>query len=446
MPPPLSDDAPPMATPLMPDPTSGRRPGVLENSALNLGGLVAASGLGALSGLITARTLGEEAVGILAVVFGLIEFGRGLTNFTHTPSILEVHRGTDEGAVFGTSLLLKLVGAFLFVALAAAAAPALGAVFHVPPLAIVLTSVLLVVGAYQEVGTARFEAANQMLTRNLLVALGPFVGLSAVVVFVLLGRYDIYTAIATSLIGTAAMSLGFLALWRRPRFRFHRPTAGYLLRYGGKLVLSSFLTMVLLWTDTLMISALLGNADAGVYNVVFQLTFVMVTASVAIGVALLPAMSELASRGHDTGVAYQRGTLLALLLATLIALVYVALGRFILALYGAAFVAGYVPLVVLTVFGVAAALLVPAQSMLTVHGRASLLLLLSLAQASVNIPLNYYFIGRMGILGASIATTLVFVLGLLATWWLVRRTTGAWPLSRATLREGWEKARARLRG
>lgn len=441
---PLSDDAPPMATPLVPDATAGRKPGILENSALNLAGLVAASALGALSGLITARTLGEEAVGILAVVFGLVEFGRGLTNFTHTPSILEVHRTGNEGAVFGTSLWLKLIGAFLFVCVAAAAAPSLAGIFRVPALAIVLTSTLLIIGAYQEVGTARFEAANEMLVRNVLVAIGPIVGLAAVVLYVVAGRYNIYTAVTTSLLGTAAMSAAFMARWRPRDLRWDGRVARYLTTYGGKLVLSSFLTQVLLWTDTLMISALLGNASAGVYNVVFQLTFVMVTASVAIGVALLPALSELASRGADTTFAYQRGTLLALGLSLAIGSLYVLLGPLLLSLYGPAFVDGYLPLVVLTVFGTAAALVVPAQSMLTVHGRATALMLLSLVQAVINVPLNFLLIGRYGILGASVATTSVFLVGLLATWWLVHRSVGAWPLSVAAVREAWHKARERL--
>lgn len=425
----------------MPEP---RKPGVLENSALNLGGLIAASALGAISGLLTARVLKEEAVGILAVVFGLVEFGRGLTNFTHNPSILEVHRGRDEGAVFGTSLVLKLIGAFLFVAIAILAAPALGAFFHVPPLAIVLASTLLIIGSYQEIGTARYEAANRMLARNLLVGLGPFIGLLAVVVFILAGRYSIYTAVATSLIGTAAMSFAFYYHWKKPRFSWSASTARYFVSYGGKLVLSSFLTQVLLWTDTLLISALLGNAAAGVYNVVFQLTFVMVTASIGIGIALLPALSELAARGADTKAAYQRGTLLALGLSLIIVLAYAIAGRFLLGLYGPAFLAGYLPLLVLTIFGTAAALAVPAQIMLTVHGHATQLMYLSLAQVIVNVPLNFILIQQMGILGASLATTSVFVLGLALTWGLVWRTTGIWPFSRAAVVEAWEKARARI--
>lgn len=424
---------------MVPTPTDGRPGrgrGVLENSAINLMGLVAGSLFGVASGWITARVLGPAGVGVLAVVFGLIEFGRGLTNFTHNPSILEVHRGRDPGAVWGTSLVLKFVGALVFVALVASLSPLLAETFRVPAVAIILTSFLLVVGAFQEVGTARWEAENRMVQRNLLVASGPFVGFLAVLAFVAAGRYDVYAAVLTSIIGTTAMSLGFLSVWPDARaMRYDGAVASYLIRYGSRLVAATFLTQALLWTDTLMVSGILGNASAGVYNVVFQITFVMVTASTAVGVALLPAMSELRGRGEDTSLAYHRGTLLALGLSLLLAAVLAPAGPLILRLYGPGFEGGYPALLVLLLFGVTAASSVPAQSMMMVHDRAGTLTLLSFAMAAVNIPVNYLLIGKLGILGASIATTVVFALGMLATWTIVHRTTGAWPLSRSTFAE-----------
>lgn len=448
MPPPLADDSPPFGGGLTPDAGATGRPagpGILENSALNIGGLMAANALGLVSGIITARLLGPPGVGTLAVVFGIIEFGRGLTNFTHNPSILEVHRGRSEGAVFGTSLVLKYTGAFICVALAYLVADALAPIFHVPPWAVVLTSTLLVVGAFQEIGTARYEAANKMLQRNVLVTVGPFVGLLAVLGFVLVGKYNVYTAILTSIIGTAAMSLAFYVHWRDRDFRWDGPIAYYLVTYGGRLVLATFLTQALLWTDTLMVSYLLGVAEAGVYHIVFQMTYIMVTVSVAIGVAVLPAMSELAGRGADTSAAYHRGTLLAFVITAVIGLFFIVAGAPILRyVYGPEYLAGYPSLLILVIFGLAGSLLVPAASMLTVHGCAGTLTLLSLAQALVNIPVCYVLTKSLGILGASLATTTIFVLGLLATWWLAHRVTGAWPISRAAIGEAWAKVRARL--
>lgn len=421
-------------------------PSVMGNSAINIAGLILVNGISALAGLITARVLGSEAVGILAVAFGLVEFGRSLSNFTHNPSILEYHRKPDAGTVFGTSLALKVSGSTLFILLAALLDPHVVAAFAIPPWALTLTSAVIVLGSFNEIGTARLEAEHKMVLRNLLLVVGPGVGILAVFAFILTGTFNIYTAIATSLIGTAAMSIAFAVYWPRPwTFRFDKAVARYLVGYGSRIVAVGILAQALIWTDTLMISYLLGNDSAGVYNIVFQLTFVMVVASVSIGTALLPAMSRLAGRGESTALAYQRATLLSLVLCLVVAVVYLAAGRLFLALYGPDFTEGYVPLLILTVFGLAGALAVPASSVLMVHNRAGTLTLISLFQALLNVPINWFLIHAMGITGAAIATTTVFVLGTLLSWWFVHRATGAWPLSRAVLMEMRALVLSRLR-
>jgi PST family polysaccharide transporter len=420
-------------------------PSIMENSAVNVAGLLLANGLSALGGLVTANLLGAQNVGILAVAFGLVEFGRSLSSFTHNPSILEYHRNPDPGTVFGTSLLLKVIGSTLFVALAATLDAPLSALFDLPRHALTLTSFVILLGSFSEIGTARLEAEHKVVRRNLILALGPAVGLLAVGVYILAGKYDLYAAIVTSLVGTGVMAIAFALTWPRPwGFRFDPKVARYLVGYGSRIVVTGVLAQVLIWTDTLMISYLRGNEDVGVYNVAFQLTFVMVVASVSVGTALLPAMSQLAGRGESTALAYQRGTLLSLGLGLLLGLLYVVAGPLLLRLYGAEFVGGYVPLLVLTVFGLAGALAVPAASALTVHGRAGTLTLISLAQAILNVPLNYVLINALGVTGAALATTTVFVGGTLVTWYFVKRITGAWPLSREVFREARVLVRAKV--
>ena len=418
---------------------------VLANSTLNVAGLVLANGLGALSGLITARVLHAEGVGILAIAFGLAEFGRGLSNFTHNPSILEYHRGADRDRLFGTSLSLKLLGVALFVGVVALLAPWLATQLPVPAWAILLASVGLGLGVVSEIGTARFEAEGRYGLRNAILVLGPGVALLLTAALALVGQLTIATAIVASLVGTLSLSIGFAIAWRGPiRVRWDKPIARYLTTYGARLVGATFLASVLIWTDTLIIAHILGSRAAGLYTIAFNLTFLMVTASVAIGVALLPALSRLAGRGEDTSMGYQRGTLIALGLAAGLAVVYVVLGRFFLGFYGAEYVEAYPALVILTVFGLAGAMAVPAGAMLQVHDRAGTLTLVSLAQAVVNIPLNYALISRYGITGAAVATTTVFVAGTLALWIIVKRETGAWPLSRNVIREATAIARSKL--
>lgn len=435
----------PTAGDVAPPPDAGG-PSIFTNSAANLAGLIAANGMSALSGLITANWLGPAGVGILAVIFGLTEFGRSLSNFTHNPSIIELHRGKSVATVFGTSLALKFVGTALFVASAIVAAPYLAVVFGIPADAFLLASVILLVGSFYEIGSARMEAEDRYVLRNILLALGPAAGLVAVLTFIALDRYTVHTAVISTMIAVATMSTAFLFAWKGPwKLRWDARTASYLTRYGLILVASTFVTQALIWTDTLMLGALRGAEAAGIYNVVFQLTFVMVTGSVAIGVALVPAMARLAGRGESTALAYQRGTLLSLVIAIPVAIVYLVGGPWLLLLYGAEFVDGHVPLVILTLFGIAGALFVPASSALMVHGKASWLTVLGLVQAIVNLGVNYVLINAFGMVGAAIATTSIFIVGTLAAWVMVHRITGAKPLSRHVAREGRDFLKLQLR-
>lgn len=411
-------------------------PGIVANSAVNIMGRVFGNGLSALSSLITARVLGPASYGIVVVAFGLVELGRGLSNFTHNPSIIEAHRGTAPARVFGTSLALKLTGATLFFLVLLAASPWLGETFHVPPWAIVLASCVLVVGTFFEVGAARLESENRMLVSNLLLGLGPVVGLLGTLLLWWLGLLTPLASIGLTVAATATMSAAFMFAWNGPiRFHYDKRVAAYLVAYGSRLAITSFLTQALIWTDTLLVSYLLGNAATGVYQVAFNLTFVMVTLSVSIGVALVPAMSRLAGSGGNTALTYQRGTLLALVLSVGLALVYVAIGYPFLLLYGAEYVSAYPALLILTLFGVAGALGVPAASLLTVHGHANWLMVLGVAQLAINIVLNVVFIKLWGITGAAAATTLVFLFGTTVSWMLVRRALGVWPLSREAIQE-----------
>lgn len=416
--------------------TPDEGPGIVANSAVNIAGRVVGGGLSALSGFITAYALGPTVSGTLAVIFGVVELGRGFSNFTHNPSIMEVHRGKDPNTVFGTSLGLKLGGAGLLLLTLAIFGPWLGDVFDVPYPALLLASLVLMAGTFFEVGAARLESENRMVLSNLLLASGPIVGLGLVLAFWAAGRLDVYTSILATLVANVTMSIGFALTWKGPfRFRFERTEAWYLLHYGSRLVAATFLTTALIWTDTLLLSYLKGNHDTGVYQAAFNMTFVMVTLSVSIGVALVPSLSRLAGRGDSTVLAYQRGTVLALVLSVALALAYVLLGKWMLSLLRYDFVEGYPALVILTIFGIAGALAVPAASILTVHGHANWLMFLSLGQLVVNIPLNILLISYWGFVGAATATTIVFATGTICSWLLVKRAIGAWPLSREVFLE-----------
>lgn len=420
-------------------------PGVFQNSIINVVGLVAIHGIGALAGLVSAKVLGPFYVGVLAVAFGIGEFGRAISACTHIPSIVQYHAGKPAGVVFGSSLAVKVLLGGLFLGLVVAALPLLSSTFSIPSLLMVMATSVLVFGSIFEVGAARLEAENKMVRSNLVLASGSIVMITGISALALLGELTIYTSAATTITANLVMSvLAFRFARPSGRLAVDRRLAVEMTKQGLRIVSASLLTQGLLWTDTLLVSYLLGNEQAGIYNIVFIMTYAMVLASSAMGVALVPALSRLAASGQDTSTGYHRGTIIALAMSGAMAVLYVLSGKLLLGLYGDPYVAGYPALIVLTVFGVAAALTVPAATMLTIHGRAGLLSILSLAQLVVNVPLNYYMIQHYGILGASIATTAVFCMGTILSWSAVRITLGAWPMSLAAIREARAFALAQL--
>jgi O-antigen/teichoic acid export membrane protein len=418
---------------------SKRKPGVLRNTALNMGGQVALVLMGAVGSLVNARALGPELLGVLGVTFILADFGRPLTSFTHVPSIMEVHRGQEPDVVFATSLAIKLCLSALFSVVVWLAAPMLAETFHLPPDTVLLASGIVIVSSFYEVGAARLESENRMARSNLILAAGTSVGVVALVAFYVLGMLTVYTSIAAVVLANLAMSVGSILFVRWPfHARFDRKLGLAMARYGSRILVTALVAQALLQAETLLISHFVNNHDAGVFTVVFGLALLMVTSAQAVGVAVTPELSKQESAGVDTTPAYQRATLISLVVSCALAAGLILLGRWILGIYGAGYEEGYLPLVVLTVFGTCGALAVPAAAMLNVHGHAGTQMRIGLTLVLLNLVLSLALIQRFGLVGAAWALASVFALGMVASWVMVRRLTGAMPFGGAAFqRTGW---------
>ena len=338
--------------------------------------------------------------------------------------------------MFATSLVIKLVLSTIFSVVILALSPLLVAEFHLPPMTVLMASGVVLVGSFFEVGSARLEAENRMSRSNVILAVGALAGLAALAILWATGHLSIYTSIGATILANGTMSLLAIYLVRWPlKAKLDLDLAKQMTSYGLRILTTAVLTQGLLQAETLLVSHFLDNRQAGIYTVVLSLALVMVTASQAISVSILPSLSRAHGKGRDTSMGYQKGTLIALGVGLALAAFFILAGRWILSLYGPDFVEGYVPLVVLTFFGIFASLTVPATSMLNVHGRAGTQTIISLVLLVIHVSLSIVLLRRLGLLGAAIATTSVFLLGTLAAWSKVRKHTGAWPFGAQVVRE-----------
>ncbi|MEM7133285.1 MAG: flippase [Chloroflexota bacterium] len=164
-------------------------------------------------------------------------------------------------------------------------------------------------------------------------------------------------------------------------------------------------------TDTLMIGAMLGTTDAGIYAVasrIAEFTSFGLTAATAIAA---PHMSEFFSQKKRTEL--QRVVSLttwgAIAFSIPFAVVVVVLGTWLLSLFGSAFTLGYWALVLLVAGQVANTVTGPIGVLMNMTGHQNHLLIILVGALVLNAILNYFFILSMGIAGAALATALVKV-------------------------------------
>lgn len=188
------------------------------------------------------------------------------------------------------------------------------------------------------------------------------------------------------------------------------------------LLVGSFL-MVLHQADILMVGAWLGPLEAGLYRAASRTAALGSIVPVAVSAAAEPMIARLYAEGDRDRL--QRLASVVVRWATGasagVAVVFVIVGRFVLALFGEAFVAAYGVLVILAIGQVGNAAVGIAAGLLNLTGHQKTGMFIFGGCALLNIVFNAVGIMLWGSLGAAVATTLSFVLKSALLWQLARK-------------------------
>lgn len=182
----------------------------------------------------------------------------------------------------------------------------------------------------------------------------------------------------------------------------HREWIG--VAFASLLISSS--SMVLKRTDTIMVGAILGATQAGVYSAVVRTSMFMLFGLQAINAALAPMISTYhVLKKHDElrkllRVAAWGTLLITVLISTLI----LYSGSWILSLFGNEFARGYNALVVLALSQIVNALAGPVGYVMMMTGHHRQAAIFMLGGLGLNLALNAIAIPMMGLDGAAFAT------------------------------------------
>ena len=388
--------------------------------------------LGIASSVLTARALGPAGRGILATLGALAGIGLQLGNLgLHASNTYQVSRRPDLlGPLWAnsvrTAVALGFSLALLIWIVARIFPPVLGGIpspYLIPAAAAIPFQLLARFGLNLVVGTGRtglfnalevcFRAAGVAGLAIVLLALGGGIG-----------------SVLLLNLGVAVAGAGVLAVALR-RLRRGTGSAGgggdlALFRssvgYGARSYAAAMLAFLIVRSDMLLVNALRGTGDAGVYSIAVQIADLIYLLPASIGLVLFPRLSRHGEGDPLFALKVTRHTafLLALLCAAAALLARPAIGL----LYGEAFTPAAVALWWLLpgiwAYGVCNQI----ATQLASTGMPMAAVVVWAPPLALNVALNLAWIPRWGIAGAAAASSLCYIAVLALHLMLWKRRMG----------------------
>jgi O-antigen/teichoic acid export membrane protein len=401
---------------------------LVRNIGLNLVGLLVPSVVALIAVPITARALGPERFGILAlasvvlIYLGFLDLGVGRATVRYGAQAIA---GADRPAftrLVSTSLLMHAafgsIGAILLLALASSS---LDRVLAIPahllsetrttvtvvaaavPISLTMAAARAALEAGQRFDLVNLVSAPTTALTYLLPALGASLG------------FDLPTIIGVILVSRLGATCAYVALaWRSYRFKFRdivlEPRlVPALLAFGGWITVSSVVGPVIVYADRFVVTALRGIAAGGQYSAPFDIVTRVSVVPAALATALFPALSSLhATRSESLARVYARSLrYLLLAMGLLVAGVLLSSESLVDILLGPEFLAdGPAVLRILAIGTLVNAGAAVALALLHALGRPSIPAKFHLAEILPFLALTWLLVQTSGLPGAAIAWTL----------------------------------------
>ncbi|RIK10938.1 MAG: hypothetical protein DCC49_01650 [Acidobacteria bacterium] len=377
-------------------------------------------GVSAVSTIFIARVLGPDGRGAYAVAVTISAVGIRFGN-------LGLHSANTYFVARDRADLPRLLGNSLVVGLLVAGAGALGVglmFVAVPPISPLAGWLLALALAWVPIGL------TYLLLQNLLIGIGEIRAVNLIEIF---GRtLPVGLMLALLLIGwkTPAwfMAAGFVGLvlaflwvlvilerraeWQpKPSLRLFKAN----ISFSFKAYVAAFFAYVVLRSDLLVISYLRGLEDVGYYSVAVSITEVLSALPIAIGTVLFPRLSALESEDDKRKIAIHVAVITGLLLGVASLAAGMLANPLISFLFGADFLPASSAFVWLLPGIVAISVNRIFMNYFASMGMPAVTVWSPAAAAAINVVLNLVLVPRLGIVGASITSTIAYLLMLLTS-------------------------------
>jgi len=198
---------------------------------------------------------------------------------------------------------------------------------------------------------------------------------------------------------------------------------------AGPLMLVGAMNAITMQTDVVMLSALKGPIDAGIYQVAARAAELVAFVSAIINIALQPTLARLYAQGDL--VKLKKVTRMAARImfgsAFILAAIFISAGSDLLKLfYGVVYANGAIALGILSLGWTIVSLTGPARETLIMTGGEKAVAISIGVAAAVNVVLNLLLIPRYGTTGAALATATSLICCQIGYTFGVRYRLGCW--------------------
>lgn len=198
----------------------------------------------------------------------------------------------------------------------------------------------------------------------------------------------------------------------RPELKPYYSDSSEWFKTARDLLFVSGFALILFQADTLMIGALLGTKEAGIYAVASRLAGLLAFVLVAVNAILSPTVAELYAQQkmHKLQRIFTLSVRVVFLFSLLMGAVLIIWGDLFLAVFGTEFIAGFPVLKILIIGQLGNAVVGSVGVLINMTGHQSDAAKVLAISAVLNIALNWVLIKVYGINGAAVATAITVVL------------------------------------
>ena len=366
--------------------------------------------LGFFTTLYTARYLGVEGFGILALSLSLTGlFGvftdLGLTNLTTR----EVSRDKSLASKYiGNTTLIKIIYAFLTFGIIALVVYIIGYPQEVK-IVVYLITLSVILNAFTSIFNSIFQAFQKMEYMSLNIILNAILMITGILIVIHFGL-GIITLASVYLISSVIVLIITLITysWKffvpniRLDLKFWKPTIKEASFFG----LSNILVVIYFYIDSLMLSIMVGYSAVGIYNASYKLIVVLLFIPGIFVTSIFPLMSQhFESSKNLLKIEYEKSVKYLFTIAIFIFVYGFSFAdKIILIIYGTAYIPSIIALQAL-IFVIPIIFVTNLfNNLLGAINRQRILIIITGIGALFNVVLNLILIPKLSYIGASLAT------------------------------------------